>query len=79
MKRAIAAAFTLLVIFSATTLLFAKGITTRITITSSELQRPIEIDHAEILKNFNVCRQGRVPSRMASRETTGSLSIGLLV
>ncbi len=54
MKRATAAAFSLLIIFSATVLVFAKGITTKITITSAELRSPIEISDPELLKNFNV-------------------------
>jgi hypothetical protein len=54
MKRGIAAVFGVLIIFSATILVFAKGSTTKITITSAELQRPIEITDPEILKNFNV-------------------------
>ena len=54
MKRVIAAAFSLLLAFSATILVFAKGTTTRIMITGAELQRPIEISDPEILKNFDV-------------------------
>jgi hypothetical protein len=54
MKHALAAAFSLLLVFSAPSHLFAKGITTRITITSPELKSPIEISDPEILKNFNV-------------------------
>ena len=54
MKRAIAAAFSLLIIVSATILVFAKGTTTKVTITSAELQSPIEISDSEVLKNFNV-------------------------
>ena len=54
MKRLISAAFCLLVIFSVTAVVFAKGTTTRITITGVGLQRPIEISDPEVLKNFNV-------------------------
>lgn len=54
MKHAVAAAFSLLVILSATPLVFAKGPTTKITITSADLQSPIEIRDREILKNFHV-------------------------
>ena len=54
MKQGMAVAFALLVILSATTLLFAKGVTTKITITSSELPRSIEISDPEVLKHFNV-------------------------
>lgn len=54
MKRVIAAAFSLLIIFSATILMFAKGTTTKVMITSAELQSPIEISDPEVLKNFNV-------------------------
>jgi hypothetical protein len=54
MKRVIAAAFSLLIIFSATILVFAKGTTTKVMITSAELQSPIEISDPEVLKNFNV-------------------------
>jgi len=54
MKRAIAAAFCLLVICSVTAVLSAKGITTRITITGAELQSSIEISDPDVLKNVNV-------------------------
>jgi hypothetical protein len=54
MKHAAAAAFSLLIVFSAPSHLFAKGITTKITITSPELKSPIEISDPEILKHFNV-------------------------
>lgn len=54
MKRVISAAFCLLVIFSAAALVFAKGTTTKITITGAGLQRPVEISDPELLKNFNV-------------------------
>jgi hypothetical protein len=54
MKRVIAAAFSLLIVFSATILVFAKGTTTKVMITSAELQSPIEISDPEVLKNFNV-------------------------
>jgi len=54
MKHAVAAAFTLLIVSSATPLLFAKGITTKIRITGAELQRPIEISNPDILRTFNV-------------------------
>ena len=54
MKRTIAGAFSLLIIVSATILVFAKGTTTRVMIASAELQTPIEINDPEVLKNFNV-------------------------
>ena len=54
MRRVIPAVFCLLVIVSATTRVFAKGITTRITITGAGLQSPVEISDPEVLKNFNV-------------------------
>jgi hypothetical protein len=54
MRRVISAAFSLLVIFSATALVFAKGTTTKITITGAGLQNPVEISDPEVLKNFNV-------------------------
>src|SRR5688572_12362004 len=52
--RAISASFCVLIVFSATILVLAKGTTTKITITSAELQSPIEISDPEVLKNFNV-------------------------
>ena len=52
MKRIIAAAFSLLIVFSATIL--AKGATTKVVITSADLQSPIEISDPEVLKNCNV-------------------------
>lgn len=54
MKRVLSASLCLLIVFSATILVFAKGITTRITITGAELRNPIEITDPESLKNFNV-------------------------
>src|ERR1700682_2462039 len=54
MKRVISAAFCLLVVLSATAVVFAKGATTKITITGAGLQSPVEISDPEILKNFNV-------------------------
>ena len=54
MKRVISSAFCLLVIFSATTLVFAKGTTTKITITGAGLRSAVEISDPEVLKNFNV-------------------------
>ena len=54
MKRVISAAFCLLVILTATALVFAKGATTKIRITGAELQSPVEISDPEVLKNFNV-------------------------
>jgi hypothetical protein len=54
MKPVVAAAFSLLIIFSATILVFGKGTTTKVMITSAELQRPIEISDSEVLENFNV-------------------------
>jgi hypothetical protein len=52
MKRLLSAAFSLLILFSAT--IFAKGTTTKILISGAALQSPIEITDPEILKNFNV-------------------------
>ena len=54
MKRAVAATFGLLVMLCATPFVFAKGPTTRITITSADLPSPIAITDREILKNFHV-------------------------
>lgn len=54
MKRVMAVAFCLLVIFSATNLVFAKGATTRITIAGAGLQSAVDITDPEVLKNFNV-------------------------
>ena len=54
MKRMISAAFCLLVIFSVTAVVFAKGTTTKITITGGGLQSPVEISDPQVLKNFNV-------------------------
>lgn len=54
MKPAISIAFGLLVVFSATAIVFAKGETTRITITGAGLQGPVEISDPRVLKNFNV-------------------------
>jgi hypothetical protein len=54
MKRVFFAAFCLLVIFSTTTLVFAKGATTKITITGAGLRSPVEISDREVLKKFNV-------------------------
>jgi hypothetical protein len=54
MKRMISAAFCLLVIFSVTAVVFAKGTTTKITITGAGLQSPVEISDPQVLKNFNV-------------------------
>lgn len=54
MKRAISAFFCLVLAFSATILVFAKGTTTRITIAGAGLQSPIEINDPKILENFNV-------------------------
>ena len=54
MKRMTSAACCLLLIFSVTVVVFAKGITTKITITGAGLQRPVEISDPQVLKNFNV-------------------------
>jgi hypothetical protein len=54
MKRVISASFCLLIVFSATVVIFAKGTTTKITILGAELQSPIQISDPEVLKNFNV-------------------------
>jgi hypothetical protein len=52
--RAISTSFCVLIVFSATTIVPAKGTTTQITITGAELQSPIEISDPDVLKNFNV-------------------------
>lgn len=54
MRHVISAAFCILVIFSATALVLAKGATTRIIITGAGLQSPAEISDPEVLKRFNV-------------------------
>jgi len=54
MKRMTALSLFLLVVFSVTAVVFAKGSTTRITITGAGLQSPVEIGDPEVLKNFNV-------------------------
>ena len=54
MKRMISAAVCLLVVFSVTAVVFAKGATTRITITGGGLQSPVEISDPQVLQNFNV-------------------------
>jgi len=54
MKRVVSAFFCLLIVCAATAVVFAKGTTTRITITGVQLQNPIEISDPAILKNFNV-------------------------
>ena len=54
MKRVFSASLSLLIIFSATIALYAKGTTTRITITGAGLQSQVEISDPEVLKNFNV-------------------------
>jgi hypothetical protein len=54
MKRVVAAAFSLLIVFSATILVSAKGTTTKVMITSAGLQSPIVISDPVVLKNFNV-------------------------
>jgi hypothetical protein len=54
MRRAISASFGVLIVFSATLLVLAKGTTTKITITGADLQSPIEISDPEVLKDFNV-------------------------
>jgi len=53
-KRVISAAFCLLVILGATALVFAKGATTRITITGAGLPSPVEIGDPEVLQHFTV-------------------------
>jgi hypothetical protein len=53
MKRVTSAAFCLLVICTSTTIVFAKGATTKITITGTGLQSAVEISDLEVLKNFN--------------------------
>lgn len=54
MKRVIVALFSLLIIFGATIMVSAKGTTTKVVITSAELQSPIEISDPGILKHFSV-------------------------
>jgi hypothetical protein len=54
MERLIRAAFSLLVVFSAAAVLFAKGTTTKIVITGGGLQHPIEISDSVTLQDFNV-------------------------
>jgi hypothetical protein len=54
MTRGVSACFCLLIVLSATIGVFAKGTTTKITITSSDLPNPVEISDPEILKHFNV-------------------------
>src|SRR5262245_28694584 len=44
----------LVVVLGATSVLSAKGATTKITITSARLHTPVEITDPEILKNFSV-------------------------
>ena len=53
MKRVIGAAVSLLIVFT-TINVFAKGTTTKVIITSPELQSPMEISDPAVLKNFNV-------------------------
>jgi hypothetical protein len=54
MKRAISASLCLLIVFTATIVVFAQGTTNKIRIASADLQQPIEIRDPEVLKNFNV-------------------------
>lgn len=54
MKRLVAAALGVLVLTSVTPVLFAKGDTAKITLTSVDFQNPIEISDPDIVKNFNV-------------------------
>lgn len=54
MKRVVANVLSLLIVLGATTLLSAKGITTKIRITGAKLRTPVEISDPKILKNFNV-------------------------
>ncbi len=54
MKRMICAGFCLLVIFSVTAVVFAKGTTTKITIAGGGLQSPVVITDPQVLKDFNV-------------------------
>jgi len=54
MKRMSSAAFCLLVVFSVTAVVCAKGTTTKITITGGGLQSPVEIKDPQVLKDFNV-------------------------
>ena len=49
-ERVIAAVFSLLIVFSATILVSAKGTTTKVLITGAELQSPIEISDPELLE-----------------------------
>ena len=75
MKRVISAAFCLLVIFSATALVFAKGTTTKIAITGAGLQGPVEISDPGFSRT-STCGQGPGPSQTASREPKASSWIG---
>ena len=54
MQPVVSAAFCVLVLLSAALPAFAKGITTKITITGEGLQSPVEISDPEVLKHFNV-------------------------
>lgn len=54
MTRTILTTLCLLVICGLTGVVHAKGITTRISITSAELQNPVEINDPDVLNKFNV-------------------------
>jgi len=54
MKHVMSASLCLLIVCAATMVVFAKGATTRITITGAQLLNPIEISDPAILKSFNV-------------------------
>jgi hypothetical protein len=54
MRRMTSLSFCLLAVLSMTAVVFAKGTTTRITVTGAGLQSPVEISDPEVLKNFNV-------------------------
>jgi hypothetical protein len=54
MQRILVAAFAFLIALISPTPLFAKGVTTRITLTSADLPKPIEIADPIVLSNFNV-------------------------
>src|SRR5262245_29193188 len=45
----------LVVLLGATTFVSAKGLTTRIEVTSAQFHAPVDITDPEILKSFNVC------------------------
>jgi hypothetical protein len=54
MTRVVPAVFCVLVILSTTSRIYAKGPTTRITITGATLPNPVAITDPEVLRSFNV-------------------------